>query len=348
MTAAGDGVAGVHGMLWRDAAIDALFTPDAEIGAILRFETALARAQMKHGLVAPEAAAAIARLCAGFSPDPAKLAAGIARDGMVVPELIRQMRAALPEMHRDALHLRSTSQDAIDTALVLRLRNAIATISTRITEILAGLDDLDGRCGGIPQMARTRMQRALPTRAGERIAAWRAPFERHLRRLEELSPRLLVVQSGGPIGIDPSPWLADLAALLDLGVPPRSWHTARDTLAEFASWLSLLSGAAGKIGTDIAFMAQNELSEAAIAGGGTSSAMHHKSNPVAAELVAAIARYVAGQAGCFHQALVHEQERSGAAWALEWMILPHMLSASAASLNHLIGLLKSVTLRAGR
>ena len=348
MKEARDIAVGVHGMLWHDAAIDALFTPEAEIAAILRFEAALAQAQIKYGLVTPEAAAAIARLCTGFSPDMAALSSGIARDGMVVPELIRQMRAVLPGAHRDALHLRSTSQDAIDTALVMRLREGIAAISTRINDVLARLDDLDRCFGSVPQLARTRMQRALPMQVGDRIAAWREPFERHRQRLEELTPRLLVVQCGGPIGVDPSPWLADLATLLKLGVPQRRWHTARDGLAEFTSWLSLLAGAAGKIGSDIAFMAQNEIGEATIAGGGTSSAMHHKSNPVAAELLVAIARYVAGQAGCFHQALIHEQERSGAAWVLEWMILPGMLSACGASLNHLTRLLGSVTLHAAR
>ena len=192
-------------------------------------------------------------------------------------------------------------------------------------------------------MGRTRMQRALPLKAGDRIAAWKAPLKRDLERLGALKPVCLCSRYGGPIGIDPSPWAIRLGELLDLRVPARSWHTARDELANFASWLSLVSGSMGKIAADIAMMAQNEIAEASIAGGGRSSAMHHKSNPVQAEILVAIGRYNAALLGGFHQSLIHEQERSGSAWALEWMILPEMASITGASLAHLNKLLRSLT-----
>ena len=335
----------LHSSLWRDAEVERLFAPEAEIAAMLEFEAALARSQAKCGVIPAEAATAIVKLCAGFAPEMELLLAGIARDGMAVPELIRQVRTALPAEHRDSLHLRSTSQDVIDTALIMQIRKACKLIEARLAEILTRLDATQKKFGDVRQMGRTRMQRALPLNATDRIEAWRAPFVRHLQRLSEIQPRLLVVQCGGPIGVDPGPWLPDLAAALGLGVPPRSWHSARDTLAEFASWLSLVTGSLGKIGIDIAMMAQNEMGEAAIAGGGTSSAMHHKSNPVQAEILMGLARYNAAQLGGFHQSLVHEQERSGSAWALEWMILPDMLSACASSLAHGSALLRALTLK---
>ena len=142
-------------------------------------------------------------------------------------------------------------------------------------------------------------------------------------------------------------WATHLAKHLQLGVPSRSWQTARDELANFASWLSLVSGSRGKIGADIAMMAQNEIAEASIASGGRSSAMHHKSNPVQAEILIAIGRYNAALLGGFHQSLIHEQERSGSAWALEWMILPDMASNTGACFRHLIHLLKSVSFKSG-
>jgi 3-carboxy-cis,cis-muconate cycloisomerase len=338
-------IARLHSALWRDAEIDRLFAPEFEISAMLRFEAALAQSQASCGVISNDAAAAITTHSTGFAPDMERLLVGIGRDGMAVPELMRQLRAGLAPQHRDALHLRSTSQDVIDTVLVLQISEALTIICGRIARIMQVLDELDAKFGDVQQMGRTRMQRALPLHARDRIAAWRAPLIRLGERLHDLRPRLLVVQCGGPVGIDVGPWLPDLAAALGLGLPQRSWHTARDTLGEFASWLSLVTGCLGKIGTDVAMMAQNESGEAAIAGGGTSSAMHHKSNPVRAELLVALARYNAGQLGGFHQALVHEQERSGAAWALEWMILPEMFSVCASALAHALALLQALTLR---
>lgn len=337
----------LHSSLWRDARIDEIFEPAAEISALLQYEAALARSQEAQGLISDAAATAIAELCTAFTPDLAALNGGIARDGMVVPELVNQLRAALPEEHRVALHFRSTSQDAIDTCLVLQLRAAIDILETRFGEILTSLDNLNKKFSNVTQMGRTRMQRALPLKAGDRIASWKAPLQRDLERLVALKNNLLVLQMGGPIGTDPSPWAPRLGELLELRVPQRSWHTARDELANFASWLSLVSGSTGKIAADIAMMTQNEIGEINIAGGGRSSAMHHKSNPIQAEVLVAIGRHNAALLGGFHQSLIHEQERSGSAWALEWMILPDMLSHTGACLGGLTHLLFSVEFTSG-
>jgi 3-carboxy-cis,cis-muconate cycloisomerase len=337
----------LHSSLWRDARIDEIFEPAAEISALLRFEVALARSQAAQGLISDAAATAIAELCATFTPDLAALNGGIARDGMVVPELVSQLRGALPEEYRDALHFRSTSQDAIDTCLILQLRAVIGILETRLEESLNSLDNLNKKFADVAQTGRTRMQRALPLKAGDRIAAWKAPLQRDLERLGALKTSLLVLQIGGPIGTDPSPWADRLGELLELRVPQRSWHTARDELANFASWLSLVSGTVGKIAMDFAMMAQNEIGEVTIVGGGRSSAMHHKSNPVQAEVLVAIGRCNAALLGGFHQSLIHEQERSGSAWALEWIILPDMASHTGACLGGLKHLLSSVEFTSG-
>lgn len=321
----------LHGILWRDEEIARLFSAEAEIAAMIDYEMALAKAQAGCGVISPEAAGAITELRERFVPDHGKLAAGIKRDGVAVPELIRQLREALPEAHRAAVHQRATSQDVIDTALVLRLKTSLTVYEARLDGILGELDRLACEFGAVEQMARTRMQDALPIRAGDRIAAWRAPLRRHQERLAELKPRLLVLQWGGPVGTDRGPWLDSLAGALGLGAAPESWHTARGNLAEFGAWLSLVTGALGKIGQDIALMAQ--IGEAAIEGAGGSSAMPHKQNPVGAELLVAMARYNATQLSGLHQALIHEQERSGAAWTIEWMILPQMIETTAAALT---------------
>jgi 3-carboxy-cis,cis-muconate cycloisomerase len=133
-----------------------------------------------------------------------------------------------------------------------------------------------------------------------------------------------------------------MAARLGLTVPDYVPHAARDHIARLGGWLSEVTGALGKIGQDVALMAQNEIAEIALSGGGGSSAMAHKQNPVLAELLVSLARFNAVQVSGLHQALVHEQERSGAAWTLEWMVLPQMLNATGTALLHANALLGGV------
>jgi len=192
------------------------------------------------------------------------------------------------------------------------------------------------------------MRRALPITAADKLDAWTQPLLRHEQRLAELSPRLLVVQFGGPVGTRDglngrgATVAAGLAMRLGLGAAP-CWHTARDTIVEFGGWLALLCGSLGKIAQDVALLTQDEVGAVRLAGGGGSSAMPHKSNPVAAEVLVALARMAASQAGSLGQALVAENERSGAAWTLEWMLLPPLAVAAAASLRHAQAMLPSVT-----
>jgi 3-carboxy-cis,cis-muconate cycloisomerase len=207
--------------------------------------------------------------------------------------------------------------------------------------------------GPTPQMAHTRMQAALPFTASDKIETWRRPLERHLVRLAEIKPRLLVLQFGGPIGTRAVPggkgtgFVDDLAKRLGLE-PALPWHTARDGIVEFGSLLSLLTGSLGKFGQDVALLAQTEVGAVRLARGGGSSAMAHKSNPVGAEVLVTLARFNAGLAGTLHQALVHENERSGAAWTLEWLILPRLAIAAGAALRHARALCADLTFQPWR
>ncbi len=324
------------------------FSAEAELRAMLEFEVALAMAEAELGIVPMEAAQAIATAALTFQPDLPALARGTARDGMVVPEWVRQLRQAVGTPHGVYVHFGSTSQDALDTSLILRLRPVLGILAARLNAFDSRLAALAADHGSIAAMARTRMQRALPITWADRIAAWRAPLARHQKRLQELTPRLLVVQFGGPVGTldkfgDKGPSVAAaLASRLDLAVPAISWHSARDTPTELAGWLSLLTGSLGKIGQDVALMAQNEIADVTVTGAGQSSAMHHKQNPVLAEILVTLARFNAAQVSAMHQALVHEQERSGAAWTLEWMVLPQMIVAAGAALARGLSLLDAL------
>lgn len=329
----------VLGALLGDAETARFFSFQADLTAMLAFETALAEAEAALGLVPAEAAQRIAQVCRDFAPDRSRLAAGVARDGVVAPALVALLREAVGEPYAPFVHRGATSQDVIDTSLTLRLKSVCALLEARLAGLIETLRALAERDGAIPLMARTRMQRALPITAADKLRAWREPLERALDRLAELKPRLLVVQFGGPVGTrgdlegKGDEVAAELAWRLDLGAAP-CWHVERDAIGEFAAWLSLTAGALGKLGQDAALMAQNEIGEVRLAGGGGSSAMAHKSNPVAAEILVALARFTAGQLGAVHQALVHENERSGAAWTLEWLVLPPMVAATAAALRH--------------
>ena len=332
--------------LLGDDEIAPQFSLEAEIEEMNYFEDALARAEAAEGLIPEAAAEAISIGCMAFEPEHEAVRVAAARDGVIVPEYVRQLRERIGPPHAQYLHFGATSQDLVDTSLILRLRPVLTEFQERLQRLAAALDDVDHRFGSNPLMGRTRMQAAVPITVGDRLAAWRGALPRHIERLDALAPRLLVLQFGGAAGTLDK--LGDKAAAvarrlgegLDLPVPDRSWHSQRDNLPEFADWLALVSGSLGKIGIDAALMAQN--GEIELSGGGTSSAMPHKSNPVGAEVLVALARYNAVLVSGMHQAQVHEQERSGTAWTLEWLTLPQMVIATAAGLRTALRLITSI------
>lgn len=322
------------GGLFADAEVAAIWSPEAQLAGMRAFEAAWSRALGRAGMADPGAAEAAAQVIETMTFDLADLRAGVARDGVVVPRLVAQIKAAT----EGPVHKGATSQDVIDSATALAVRDTLALLDGRIAALVEALTALDMRFGTRPLMGRTRMQAATEITVHDRIAPWTLPLLAHRTRLAEMRPRVAVVQVGGAsgdraaLGPKAGQVAADVAAALGLGNPLRAWHAMRDGVAEFAGVLSLVSGTLGKIGQDIALMAQQGISEIALSGGGGSSAMPHKQNPVLAELLVTLARFNAVQVSAMHQALVHEQERSGAAWALEWMVLPQMAQATGRGL----------------
>ncbi len=330
--------------LLGDEEASVFFAFEAEFAAMVAFETALAEAEAEAGVIPAEAARAIAIALGGFRPDMDALAAATARDGVVVPDLVRQMRAAVGEPH--ALHIQygATSPDVIDTALAIRLVGLADLISARLEAVIDELERLGTRDGGVPVMAHTRMQAAIPVMAARKISSWLEPLKRHRGRFDAVRADLAIVHFGGAAGTLEklgdlgAAVRAGLAARLDLADPRGVRHSERDGIAAFASCLSLVTGSLGKFGQDVALLAQSEVGEVKLASGGGSSAMPHKVKPVGAETLVTLARFNATLVAGMHQALVHENERSGAAWTLEWMILPQMAVATAAALRTARGL----------
>ena len=336
------------GGLFDDEQVAARLSQGAMLARMMAFETAWTQALADLGAIDAQTAARAVAAMEARVPHPDDLAKGAAADGLPVPALVRHLKAGCDAPTAAAIHAGATSQDVIDTAMVLIALDILDLFGDRLSALVARLDALDAQFGARPLMGRTRMQAALPVTVGHRLQAWRQPLAGASARLDGLKRALGVVQVGGPVGLRDAPdeqgdaMAQALAARLGLGVAP-VWHSDRARWVDLGHWLVLVTGGLGKLGQDIALMAQQGLDEIRLSGGGTSSAMAHKMNPVRAEILVAQARHVAGQQAILGQALVHEQERSGAAWALEWMALPPMLGATGAALANAAHLLDQIT-----
>jgi 3-carboxy-cis,cis-muconate cycloisomerase len=340
-------VSQLHAQNWVDARVAALFEDVAQVRFLLQVEAALAQAQGRLGIIPQAAATALQNSLPSFVPDLAGLQAGIATDGFPVLALLEQLRRHLPEA-ADFVHFGATTQDILDTALVLQLKTALEVLKTTLFDLITQLGAMAHTHRQTLMVGRTHTQHALPITFGLKVATWLAPLIRHSIRLSELEPRLYVVQFGGAVGTLAAlegrgvEIEAALATELKLGQPLMPWHTQRDSLAELCGWLSLLSASLGKIGQDVLLLGQSEIAEVREATGGGSSTMPHKSNPVRSEWLVAAARMNAGLLGNTHGAMLQEHERGTHGWQLEWHCLPQMLGLTSGALNNALVLLQGL------
>ena len=327
----------------------------ATVRAMVEVERALALAQGHLGVIPAEAGKTIARELVSFEADLADIGAQTVDSGVATIALVKQLRARVGGEAAAFIHFGATSQDIIDTALVLRLVPVLEQLEKGLTATIAGLCRLAEAHRDTPMAGRTRFQQALPTSFGLKAAGWMTPLVRHLERLQQMRPRLLVVSFGGAGGTLAS--LADrgveveaaLARELDLGLPDGIWHTQRDSVAELASWLSLVTGSLGKMAQDILLMVQNEvaeLRETETTGRGGSSTLPQKANPISSEVVVSAARMNASLLTAIHQGQIQEHERGGPGWQLEWLSLPQMLACTGGALAHARGLAEQLSVKA--
>lgn len=334
MTAfASDLMAGLLG----DPEIAALIDDRAAIRAMLRVEAALAEAGAEAGVIPRRSAEAIMAAAGRLEIAPAELAAGMARDGVPVPALVARLRDALPEDIRGHVHFGASSQDIVDTAMVLTSREALAVLRARLAALVDGLAALAALHARDLVAGRTRHQLATPTTFGLIVAGWALPLARHVERIDALGPRFALLSLGGSsgnlaaLGAAGPEVEARMAAALGLGLPDLPWHAARDGVAELGSVLALVAGTLGKIGADLLVLAQDEVAEARPGAGGGSSTMPHKANPVAAELLVTLARVAGERAAALMAAVVTTNERDGSAWTSEWIALPDLFAATGAA-----------------
>ncbi|MDP5348947.1 MAG: lyase family protein [Paracoccaceae bacterium] len=318
-----------------------LFTDSAELRAMLLVEGALAKAQGALGVIPETAAAYIHRAAMEVQIDPAGLAEPTGQNGVSVPGLVAAFRAAMqaPE-HAQYVHWGATSQDIIDTGLMLRLARMLALQQDMLTDTLKALGRLAADQAATPMAARTYGQHATPTSFGATVAHWGSPLLDLLAELPALRQSSLWVSLSGAAGTSAalgpkaSETRAALAAALNLVDPQRSWHSDRGPILRIADWQTRLALALGKMAEDLLLLTQTGIGEVSLGAAGASSTMPQKQNPVLPSAMAATARHAAGLNATLQGAALHRLDRDGAAWFTEWLVMPQLCLAATATLIH--------------
>jgi len=348
------------GPLLGSPAVSAIFSDHGRLQGMLDFEAALARAEARAGVIPARAATVISAKCRAQLFDPTALAEATARAGIPVIPLVKHLTALVaaddPEAAR-FVHWGATSQDAMDTGLVLQLRDALAPIESDLARLADALAELAARHKLTLLPGRTWLQHALPITFGLKAAGWLDAVERHRMRLAVLRPRLLTLQFGGAAGSLAAlgdRGLAVAAALaeeLSLTLPDIPWHTHRDRPAELAVTLGMTVGSLGKMARDLSLLMQTDVGEAFEPSGegrGGSSTMPHKHNPVASAVVIAAATRAPGLVATLLAAMVQEHERGLGGWHAEWIALPELMDVSSGALAHMADTMANLRIDADR
>ncbi len=334
----------------------AIFSGASFAQRMLDVEAGLARAQARAGMIPQDAADAIASACRVDRFDLAVLYRDAAQNGTPVIPLVRTLTDLVSGESRKFVHWGATSQDVIDTAMVLQMRDGLDLLIERLFSIAAISAALADRHRRTPMAGRTLLQHAVPITFGLKAARWVAAAARLVRRLRDLRERALVVQLGGAAGTLAAMGnqgvrvMEGLARELDLGTPELPWHTERDRVAEVAAALGIIAGAMAKIATDVALLSQNEVGEVSTmagAGAAGSSTMPHKRNPVEATAAIACARLVMGLVPALLSA-VQEHERAVGGWQVEWQAVPHLFRAISGAVEWVHRALSGLEVDAGR
>lgn len=307
--------------LYARGPVAAQVSDQALVQAMLDVESALARACAAEGLILTEAAEAIAAACVADRFDLGELGRKTARHATPVVGLVTALREAVGEPHAGAVHLGATSQDIVDTALMLVHRRALDPLlvdAGATADVAAALADAHRDTG---MVGRTLLQQALPVSFGLRAASWLSGLDGAVAGLVEIRDGQLAVQMGGPVGSRGPAVAARVAAELGLAEPALPWATIRVRPAAAAAALGILAGVLAKVARDVTLLAQQEvgeLSERGEPGRGGSSAMPHKRNPVAAISVLACTKRAPGLVATLFETMEQEHERAAGAWQAEW------------------------------
>jgi len=345
------------GGLYGTPEMRAVFSDEARVQRMLDVEAALARAQAALGLIPAEAAAAITAAAKAERVDIAKIGASAVIVGYPVIGLVKALgQAAGPEAAR-WVHWGATTQDILDTATILQMRDGLALIERDLARTIRGLAALARTHRDTPMAGRTHLQHALPITFGAKVAVWMQPLLRSLVRLRAVRQEIAVVQFGGAVGTLASlgdrggETIAGLARELGLGTTPAPWHVDRGLLADAVAALGVLGGGLAKIATDVILLMQTEVGEVAEphqAGRGGSSTMPQKRNPIACEYILATVRGLHAAVPLMLGAMAQDQERGTGPWQSEDLAIPQAFVLAHAALAHAAALAEGMTVDAAR
>ncbi|ALM84158.1 3-carboxy-cis,cis-muconate cycloisomerase [Bordetella sp. N] len=340
--------------MFGSPAVLEIFSPRGYIHRMLAVEAALARAEARCGVIPATAATRISAVCAMAGTAAGQgsialeaLAEGAIAGGNLAIPFVKQLTALVAEQDAQAaryVHWGATSQDILDTALVLQLVDALHIAHRQLLQLADDCAVLARRHRDTVMVARTWQQHALPTTFGLKAAGWLDALRRDLTRLADTRRRVRTLQFGGAAGTLASlgrqapDVVACLADELFLSPPALPWHTHRDRLVEVASTLGMLCGTLGKIARDVSLMMQTEVAEVAepvAAGRGGSSTMPHKRNPVGCAAVLTVATRVPGLVATMFAAMPQEHERALGGWQAEWDTLPQIVTLTAGALRQM-------------
>ena len=325
--------------LFVTPAMAEIFSAHALVRQMLRFESAHARAEARAGVIPKEAADAIVSACSADDFDPSAIVAESVTAGTPAIPLVRLLTERVDPAARGWVHWGATSQDAVDTAIVLQMRDGLDLLTAELRAIGPRAAELADRHRYAVMAGRTLLQHASPVTFGLKAARWLALVVRQIKALDALRPEALALQLGGAVGTlaalgDAGPEVVDRVAE-DLGLfkPELPWHAERDRIARIAATVGIVAGAMSKIAGDLVRLAQTEVGEIA-SGKGGSSAMPQKRNPVDAMSAVASARLALATVPMLLDSGAHEHERAAGAWQAEWVAIPRLFGHTASAVAH--------------
>jgi 3-carboxy-cis,cis-muconate cycloisomerase len=334
------------------------FSDEATLRHMLRFEAALAHAAAGAGLIPAEYAPPIVEACDPAHYDPATLAEAARRSATLTVPVVKALTEEVRKRNAEAaayVHWGATSQDVIDTALVLQMGEALLPLLKDLGRIVDRFARLAKKHRATPMLGRTLLQPATPLALGQKIGGWASDIDRAKRRLAASFLEAHVLQFGGAsgslsaLGNKAKPVMTELAKRLGLRLPPAPWFTQRVRIAAVAQDAALVVGSLGKAARDISLMMQFEVSEAAEpagAGRGGSSTMPHKRNPIGAALVLAAATRAPHLAATVVAAMPQEHERALGGWQAEWPALTSLFDALGSAVEAMLEVSSGLTVDA--
>ncbi len=335
--------------LFIDEEIFDLFSDKAHLSSIIEVEVAIAKTQGSLGIIPNKFASLIENKLKNIKIRPSELSTGTAKDGIVIPALVKILRKKIGGEAASYLHYGVTSQDIVDTALMVQLKDVILIFEKRIQLLIDTLSSFADQNRDIIMAARTRTQISTPTTFGLKVANWLAPFLRHNERLIQLKRRCLLLSFGDASGTlsvfsaeKNSVMINLLSKKLGLQPPLLPWHNQRDNIAEIGFFCSLTAGSVAKIAADVLFLSSSGIEEVFLNDVGLSSSMPQKRNPVLAETILALAQKISPLGISLFQAQIHKNERDGTSLQLEWMTLPEILNFTGAVINHCQKLIEAI------